>query len=653
MRGAPRAARRALAGAGVLATLAIGLPATAAPTDTEEPQLDGDVLSAPAPVVEPGDSLNATVSVTNPSTTAVDGARVILQVTRKPIESREGLAEFLAGGSARMVSVGGTDVGVTMTSPVATPLPTPGSDADDEPEEPDTFTRLEAGTSSTVTVTSVDRRLPFEEDSWGVHGIRVVLRADGESTTLMTGAVTWDDADIPELSLATLATATGTPDRVDAVADAAALEGVTLAVDGTAWSALDGGYVEIDEDSTLRLPAQDPDLVSLAHAESTEVLDYSLGLGAEAGTGELAGLPWLGMVGSLDKTIVRYAAENGARTLLVVPDADDAADARPVAATRVAGAGEWKLTLLQPDPLLSELALADSSLTPGAAGMATAAAALTASQHDGPVLVWTGDDWSPTATTATTALSALLSASFVSPVSVQDVLAEPAERGARLEELLGEEDDLGRPAITGIATRLDRLADLGVVAEDPEDITGPGGAALLAPLARTVRGDTLARELLLTDAQTTVDATLGALHVAAGSDINFIADQGALPVTVVNDLDVEATVVVDMTSFSANLQIRDSPTVTVPAHSSTTVPVEVSAVSSTNVQARTVLRNTDGRSIASPVSMSVRVRADWGTAVTAVFTVGLIAMLVLGVIRTVRRGRKDTRTDQTGPEEQA
>ncbi len=655
MRGAPRApraARRALAGAGVLATLAIGLPAAAAPTDSEDPQLDADVVSAPAPVVEPGDAMNVTVAVSNLSTTAVDDARVILQITRKPLENRKALAAFLDGGDARLVSVGGTDVGVTMTEPTPSPVPTPdatqGPDGAAEPEQPDTFTRLAAGTSSTVTVTSVDDRLPFEADTWGVHGIRVVLRADGETTTLMNGAVTWDDADIPALSLATLATATGITDRVDAVAEAAGLDGVTLAVDGNAWSALDGGSADIDEGSTLRLPAQDPDLVSLAHAESTEVLDYSLGLSSGAGDGELAGLPWLGIVGSLDKATVRYAVENGAGTLLVTPDADDAPDTRPVSATRLVGAGEWRMTLLQPDPLLSELAMADASSTPGAAGMATAAAALTAAQHDGPVLVWTGDDWSPTTASATTTLSALLSASFVSAVSVGDLLDAPADRGASLEELLGEEDDLGKAAITGIATRLERLADLGVVAEDPEDITVPGGAALLAPLARTVRGDELARELLLTDAQTTVDATLGALHVAAGSDINFIADQGALPVTVVNDLDVAATVVVDMTSFSANLQIRDSPTVTVPPRSSTTVPVEVSAVSSANVQARTVLRNTDGRSIASPVSMSVRVRADWGTAVTAVFTVGLIAMLVMGVIRTVRRGRKDTRTDHAG-----
>ncbi len=41
--------------------------------------------------------------------------------------------------------------------------------------------------------------------------------------------------------------------------------------------------------------------------------------------------------------------------------------------------------------------------------------------------------------------------------------------------------------------------------------------------------------------------------------------------------------------------------------------------------------------------MRVRVRAQWGNAATGVFTAALAVLLIAGIVRTARRGRKDTR----------
>ncbi|WP_296666919.1 DUF6049 family protein, partial [Demequina sp.] len=179
---------------------------------------------------------------------------------------------------------------------------------------------------------------------------------------------------------------------------------------------------------------------------------------------------------------------------------------------------------------------------------------------------------------------------------------------------------------------------------DPAAILDPAGDELLAPLGTVLRGDAAARQARVDEAVAATDATLGALTIAAGSDVNLIASRGAVPVTVRNDLDVDATVTVAMTSFSPNLQVRETPTVTVAAGTAESVLVEVEAVSSANVTASIVLRNPDGVALGSPTLMSVRVRADWGNAVTAFFTAGLVLLLVMGVVRTVRRGRKETRT---------
>ena len=53
--------------------------------------------------------------------------------------------------------------------------------------------------------------------------------------------------------------------------------------------------------------------------------------------------------------------------------------------------------------------------------------------------------------------------------------------------------------------------------------------------------------------------------------------------------------------------------------------------------------------VAAPQTLKVRVRADWGNAVTAVFTVGLVVLLIAGIIRTIRRGRRSTRMAPVAP----
>jgi uncharacterized iron-regulated membrane protein len=43
----------------------------------------------------------------------------------------------------------------------------------------------------------------------------------------------------------------------------------------------------------------------------------------------------------------------------------------------------------------------------------------------------------------------------------------------------------------------------------------------------------------------------------------------------------------------------------------------------------------------------MRVRAAWGNLTTGVFTAGLVVLLIAGLVRTIRRGRKDTRLRPT------
>ncbi len=634
MRGSRRhvTVRRALAGTAALAATAASMPAAAldlVPSDVSELAV-GTIESAPTPMVRPGQSMTTVVTVENDDSLPLDDARVLLRVTREPFEDRASLLSFLDGEDARMVSVGASDVGTTTLS---------SADAG----QPTTVSRLGAGASTTVSVTSIERRLPFVEDTWGVHGVEVVLRTEAGDSTLLTGAVTFIDAAMPELSLTAVATASGLSARVRSIAAATDIDGVTLAVDESSLADLGTGTLDLTDRDVMRLPTEDPDLVSLAHAGNTSLLAYALETPQDTAVTTAEDVPWLAVVGRADRVTATLAADEGAAAILTTEiDGQDADEVTP--AVSVARARGEDMALLTPDAALSSSVGAGSTTAAGGVGTAIAMGALTAAETVSPVLVWTGDDWSPTGASDSSALSALMNAPFVDAVDVSSLVENPAGDPVTLRKRVDKADDLDASTIAGLAKRLGDLRDLSTVAESPSDFLDDNARALLRPLARSVRGDDPARQLRVSQATTETDGTLDALHVAAGSDVNFIADKGSLPVTVVNGLDVDARVVVDMTSFSPNLQIREAPTVTIPANSSRTVPVEVAAVSSADVSAITVLRNTDGVSIADPVAMSVRVRADWGTAVTAVFTAGLVVLLVMGVIRTVRRGRKETRT---------
>lgn len=630
----PSRLRRALAGAAALAMLGVAAPvgvATAAPTDTPA-TLVASIESDPSPTVRAGESMTSIATVHNEDSVPLDDARVEMRVTSAPLGDLEALDAFLAGSRPRMSAVGAADVGISLTLPPAAGTPEDGE------AEPETVHRLAPGGSATVSVTAAAADLPFAPDTWAVHGVEVVLVTAQETRVLLSGAVTWIDASMPRLELATLATATGISARVRAIAAASDIPGVTLAIDTTALSDLGKSTLDMADRDVMTIPAGDPDLVSLAHAGEETLLDFALSR-VRGGSGPLTDLPWLAHVAHADSSTAGLAASKGASALLVTAEGDDAA----VQAVQTVAVGDRILSVLTPDEVLSDSVSGIGSTRPGGVGAAVATGALTAAESDGPVLAWTGADWAPTGSESAIALSALMSAEFVDPISVPD-LAEGAGPRTVLPTLVDEDGDLDAATITGLARRLSRLGDLSLTAQDPSAILEPGGRTLLSPLATSLRDQPQIRSLRVTQSTAAVDQTLGALTVAAGSDVNFIADSGSVPVTVRNDLDVDATVTVDMTSFAPNLQVRDAPTVTIPAGSSMAVPVEVEAVSSANVNATIVLRNPDGTAIGAPVSMSVRVRADWGTAMTAFFTAGLVLLLVMGVVRTVRRGRKETRT---------
>src|SRR5690606_41226491 len=81
-------------------------------------------------------------------------------------------------------------------------------------------------------------------------------------------------------------------------------------------------------------------------------------------------------------------------------------------------------------------------------------------------------------------------------------------------------------------------------------------------------------------------------------------------------------------------------TLEVAAQQSATAQVPVHAVGSGDVVVDVRLAAPDGSAIDEPTEIRVRVRADWETVGTAVVAGLLALLLVVGLVRTVRRGRR-------------
>lgn len=633
-----------------LAAVAADAPSGSAVASAADAPVSVTLTSFSSAVVEPGSGVGAAVSVYNPAAQAIEGVVVSMHVTAGPLDSIEALDAFLDDPHASPLT--------RVTQEPEPPEPAededaPEGDAADQDPEPEGLT-VGPGARESVMVSAGADDLDLPAGEWGVYGIVIEVEVGGTTYPVEALPVTWADAQVPQLPVTVLATAQGQPNRVDAVLRAAGVPGVAVALDPTNLTTAQVFEHELVSREVLRLPSGDPDLTSLAHGQDESVLALALDSPASTALGSFGSAPWLAQPGAIDASTTAFATAHGAVATLAVPGAPGYADAAAAGAPVVAGPeGE---SVLVADARLSETLAQFRPGTDAARTVLVAQSALTADAGQSQaVLIAPGRSWQLGSTETSAALEALVEAPWVQMRSVAELLESSAGE-ATLEGTLDTDQDLPAQTVAALGGRLEGLWTLSSAAEDPESALVEWGAPVVEAVPTSLRGEGIARDAAVTAGLAAADEVLGGLRIAASSDLNLLADSGDIPITVVNELDRPVTVTVELTSLSPNLQVQSRPVVTVPQGEEVMVPVTVEAVSSANVELRAVLRTVTGVAISDVQQFSVRVRADWGTAATAVFSVLLVMLMIAGIVRTIRRGRKDTRTSPgaapaTAPEE--
>ncbi len=552
-----------------------------------------------------------------------------LSVTATPLESAAAINSFVekpASIASRVVAESPVTASPVTASSVS-------ASADTAPLTPGT---LPVGTSRAVALSVPPGALNLPADSWGVYGLTVSVTVGQDVVWSEASPMTWQPDLVPPLDVTIVASISGPNERVASVLEAAGDERVALLVDPSALTS--GQRVALDRREAYMLPAGNLDITSVAHAAAPALLDAAL-----AESRRYSSLPWLAVVASLDDVTGVLATHAGAVAILADPRWSSNGGPTSSVVTAVPVDDLALAPVILPDPDLSATLASQPPTQAATTARVLAVAALRAGDGADSVVVAPGDGWVVDGTQQSRAIQTLLDAPFVTARALTTALSDPDRPSMDLPASTPSDADVGSDQAVGAISALTRLDVMAAAGDSPSTMVAEAKRAMFVAMSLADRADPERRATELAAAAEQAEVVIGAVKVTSGNSLNLVSSSGDVPVTVQNNLDVPVTVRVAMTSRSPVLVINAQPTATVAAGAEETVLVPVTAVSNGDVNVAVAVRNEDGQTVAVAETLRVRVRAQWGNAATGIFTAGLVVLLIAGIVRTARRGRKDTR----------
>ncbi|MFM1951184.1 MAG: hypothetical protein RL418_871 [Actinomycetota bacterium] len=131
------------------------------------------------------------------------------------------------------------------------------------------------------------------------------------------------------------------------------------------------------------------------------------------------------------------------------------------------------------------------------------------------------------------------------------------------------------------------------------------------------------------------------VYIVPGSEINLVARDGRIPVTIQNDSAEPKTVVLHGTTTTFRLEVLGATEVTVPAGSSQLAELPVRAIANGPVRLR-VWIELDGEEIGESQMLNINVNYDVELFLLVSFGFLMFALIVVGIFRTVLKFRRKT-----------
>lgn len=205
-------------------------------------------------------------------------------------------------------------------------------------------------------------------------------------------------------------------------------------------------------------------------------------------------------------------------------------------------------------------------------------------------------------------------------------------------EQVGKATDLDEStslAFSAIGDALTRITPLSEAISDPEALTARVENQALKMLSAT--SDAQERTAGVNQLREQVDDLLSSVSAEPSVTINLVNKSAKFPVRVTNDLPWDVKVRVTLDPSDPRLGVDHPTETTLPAGSTTSVEVPVSAIGSGNIRVGLVIETASGVVLDDSQDVEVRMRAGWEDTLTKT-AAGLLGLLFLvGIVRTVRR----------------
>lgn len=603
-------------------------------------------------VLHPGEDLTVTAVVRNDGPADVDGIRAALRLNRFRPASRAELDDWVSGTG------GAVGTRVAVGQPVA--LPAGGS------------------TTVTLTVAARDVRLLDLPGTWGPRGLAVeVLDDRGTQLTVQRTFALWmRDEAVPQVRVSIIAPVTGSPGdaglgddvgpggRLRDLVDLAAVEpDLDLAVDPALLAdAADGGgaqeaqwAADLAAALPLRvgfaLPYGDADVAAIAHADRPSLLTTALDLSDATG---LAGRPartdllWA-PDGSLDQVTADAVAAAGASAIVVGTGTLQATDGVTTARADLTTAN-GTIAALVPDRLLTRLFVAPEPGETTATTVQRLLAEVAVIAHDGSadprhVLIAPGRDWEPDADLVEALLSALRTSPWSRLVPVSTLLGASDDGSARdpLPQHTVAAGEMAPDDVRALADSWDETTAFAAAIGGADTLTAGLERRVLAPLSVAWRADGAERSALVRDLVADTAAARDGLSLNPPPGLNVISASAPVRFVVRNDLPIPATVAVQVSPRKACLRPARSEPVRLEPGTDTPVVVDLEAAANCDVAVDATLVGENGTPVGDSVRFDARVAPTIESVGTVVVAALLAVGLVLGLVRTVRRGRSARR----------
>ena len=243
-------------------------------------------------------------------------------------------------------------------------------------------------------------------------------------------------------------------------------------------------------------------------------------------------------------------------------------------------------------------------------------------------------------------VNALFSPRWVSAQSFSDIAASEPTDVERQTVGAGTLDADTSTAIEAMASSLTSLVPLAKATDDPDAVYESVTPQILPSLAAQL---TPSEQLDSATAMTSqITGMLSAVTVEPSSAVNLINKSANFPVLVRNNLPWPLHVDVTLVPDDPRLRATPAQYQTLAAQGATTVEVPVGAIGSGDIEVTYKVTTPDGHILDDSQTVTVRMRAGWEDAITAVIASLFGALFLVGITRSLRK--RAARKAQGAPE---